>query len=442
MSQERDNCPMKNQQKTNRKVTEFPETGLEAKETYQIIREQLSLDGDPMLNLGTFSTNAMEAEAEQLFRQAMGTNFIDKYAYPNLEKIHQQIICMLGQIFNAPENCHPIGTVTVGSSEAIMLGLLAHKFNWRKSRQNLNKPTDQPNIVIGDNVHVCWKKFSLYFDVPSRIIPVETSQCILRADQVAQTIDENTIAVSCVLANTFTGQLDEIAEINELLLQVKKDKGWDIPIHVDAAIGGFLIPFVHPELLWDFRLEQVRSINVSNHKFGLVFPGMGSLLFRDRSFLPDELVFNVSYLGNSLSNYSLNFSRSSGAVLLQYYNFLRLGKIGYCNFAQETLNKAQILEANLLETGYFDIFSDSRYLPVIVLGIKNQYASLTTVYELSEKLREENWVIPAYPLPIKTDNVHVHVLRLVVKQNWTFDMIELLTQDVKKFMLDKFYYKG
>ncbi|BAY22938.1 glutamate decarboxylase [Calothrix sp. NIES-2100] len=370
--------------------------------------------------------------AEALLQQVVGQNFIDQFAYPILEEIHQQVIGHIGELFNAPDKCELIGTATVGSSEAIMLGLLAHKFTWRRQREQTRQPSDRPNIVMGNNVHVCWEKFSLYFDVPSRVIPVETNQCILTADQVAKEIDENTIAVSCVLGNTYTAQLDEIANINDLLLSVKQERGWDIPIHVDAAIGGFITPFAHPELQWDFRLEQVKSINVSNHKFGLVYPGMGTLLFRDRSVLPEELVFDVSYMGNVLSNYGLNFSRPSAMVLLQYYNFLRLGKAGYRQIVLETLEKAQALESKLLATGYFETVSDSNYLPILVLRLKHPYAHPTFAVELSQKLRERHWVVPSYALPLTTNTIQV--LRLVVKQNWTFDMIELITKDIEEIM--------
>ncbi|XWK90594.1 MAG: glutamate decarboxylase [Phormidium sp.] len=411
-------------------MDKIPVTGLPAEKAYRLIQEKLSFDSDPAVNLGTFSTSFMEAEAEELFQQAIGKNFIDQHAYPNLEAIHQQVISMLGQLFHAPQHFHPIGTSTAGSSEAIMLGLLAHKFSWRNRRQMAGKPTDKPNIVMGGNVHVCWKKFALYFDVASRTIPSQNEECILTAEQVAEAIDENTIAVSCILGNTYTGQIDEIEKINELLVKIKRDQGWDIPIHVDAAIGGFVIPFIHPELAWDFRLEQVRSINVSNHKFGLIYPGMGSLLFRDRTVLPDELIFEISYLGNTISNYSLNFSRPSSMVLLQYYNFLRFGISGYTDIIEKLISNTQLLEAKLWSTSYFDVISDSRYLPMVVARLKNEIAAKIDIYQISEIMRERNWTIPAYSLPIKANNNHV--IRLVVKPNWTIEMINLIVQNLQE----------
>jgi glutamate decarboxylase len=410
----------------------IPDRGISAQEAFQVIDRQLSANASSTMNLGTFSTVWMESEAEALLQQVVDKNFIDRFAYPALEEIHQQVIGAIGKMFNASDTCESIGMATIGSSEAIMLGLLAHKFTWRRQRERSGLPSDRPNIVMGNNVHVCWEKFSLYFDVPCRTIPVKTSQCILTADLVAKEIDENTIAVGCVLGNTYTAQLDEIAAINDLLLRVKQKRGWDIPIHVDAAIGGFITPFAHPELRWDFRLEQVRSINVSNHKFGLVYPSMGALLFRDRSVLPEELVFDVFYMGNALSNYSLNFSQPSGMVLLQYYNFLRLGKAGYRQIVLETLDKAQILESNLLATGYFETVSDSSYLPILVLRLQPPYTAPAFVVELSKQLRERHWVVPTYSLPIHTETIQV--LRLVVKPNWTFGMIEAITKDVRAIM--------
>lgn len=395
--------------------------------------ELISFDGNPDQNLGTFATGFMEAEAEKLMKDVMGKNFIDQNAYPALESIHQRIISIIAHLFNAPENSDPTGTATTGSSEAIMLGLLAHKFNWRKHRQKQNKSIDKPNIVMGNNVHVCWQKFALYFDVSCRIINIQNNQLILTADKVAEAIDENTIAVGCVLGNTFTGQLDQIEQINELLIQLKKNKGWNIPIHVDAASGGFVIPFLHPELLWDFRLEQVASINVSNHKFGLVYPGMGSLVFQDKTLLPRELIFNVDYIGSTIQNYGLNFSKPSIMVLLQYYNFLRLGENGYKQVKNKLIQKTQYLEQKLLETGYFEFFSNTNYLPILVMGIKKNRGITKTVYEISQLLRARNWIVPAYDLPDR----EISVLRLVIKQNFSDTMLETLLQDIQEIMLIK-----
>jgi glutamate decarboxylase len=410
----------------------IPELGFSAADASQWIAAQLAGDWDPSANLGTFATISMEPEADQLLMRMINKNLIDQYAYPGLEEIHQQVIAMLSELFNAPQNLIATGMATVGSSEAIMLGLLAHKFAWRARRERAGQPTHRPNLVMSGHVHVCWHKFARFFDVEARILPAADERCILTAAQVAEAIDENTIAVGAVLGNTFTGRIDEIESINRLLTRVKHNRGWDIPIHVDAASGGFVLPFTHPELLWDFRLDQVKTINVSNHKFGLVYPGMGALLFRDPSVLPEALIFDVSYTGGCLSNFSLNFSRPGAMVALQYYNFLRYGKMGYRDIVGRTLDNAQYLEERLLENGAFDVLSDAEYLPVVVACLNTRNAAIKSASELSQRLRQRGWIVPAYPLPI--NGADRHVLRMVVKPDWTPALTDELMRDIRHIL--------
>ena len=239
---------------------------------------------------------------------------------------------MLGALWNAPDPEDVVGVATIGSSEAIMLGLLAHKFSWQ-AREAAGLRTTRPNVVFGAETHVVWDKFARYFDVELRKIPMRPDQFVLHPDDVADNIDENTIAVGAVLGTTFIGENDPIAEINDLLVKTKKEKGWDIPLHVDGASGGFIAPFSNPDELWDFRLEQVASINASGHKYGLVYPGVGWLVFRDRSKLPEELVFSVNYLGGAQPTFTFNFS-ADAMIQAQYYNFLRLGREGYRTSSQ------------------------------------------------------------------------------------------------------------
>ncbi len=331
-------------------------------------------------------------------------------------------------MLNAPAGCKPMGTATIGSSEAIMLGLLAHKWSWRKRRKAEGKPAAAPNVVFGADVHTCWEKFAKYFDVEPRVVPMAPDDFILTADKVAEHLDENTIAVGCVVGTTFTGQIDEVEQINTLLEGVKADRGWDIPIHVDGASGGFVAPFVYPEVKWDFRLSQVRSINVSNHKFGLVYPGVGSVTFRDQSDVPDELLYKITYLGGEMINYSLNFSKASSQTLLQYYNFLRLGKSGYRRIMQNIMENAKYLEGLLLETGRFELLNESKYLPVVVVRLKDRDEPPETLYHLSDVLRRRGWIVPAYPLPANAQDTHV--LRAVVKENFSRDLIEKFAEDV------------
>jgi glutamate decarboxylase len=319
-----------------------------ARAAYQLIHDELNLDGNPALNLASFVTTWMEPEAQALATETLNRNFVDQDEYPQTEEIHHRVVSMVGRLFNAPADGEPAGTATIGSSEAIMLGLLAHKWNWRARRGDEGA---RPNVVFGADVHTCWEKFARYFDVEQRVIPLTPERHVIGPEEVAGRIDENTIAVGAILGTTFTGQVDEIAGIDELLRGIKQAKGWDIPIHVDAASGGFIAPFSYPELEWDFRLEQVRSINVSNHKFGLVYPGMGSVVFRDVSVVPEELVFKINYLGGEMANYSLNFSRASNAVLLQCYNFLRLGREGYERIVANLMQNAGELEQRLTAEG-------------------------------------------------------------------------------------------
>lgn len=408
----------------------IPEKGMDARVVYNIIHDELNLDGNPALNLASFVTTWMEPEANLLLEETANKNLVDQDEYPQTEQIHQRVVSMVARMFNAPENNDPVGTCTIGSSEAIMLGLLAHKWSWKKRRQAAGKSISSPNIVFSADVHTCWEKFALYFDVEMRVVPLGENQFFMTAQQAEPYIDENTIAVGCVLGTTFTGQIDDISGINQLLLRLKKEKGWEIPIHVDGASGGFVAPFVYPEVLWDFRLEQVKSINTSNHKFGLVYPGIGTVIFRDRSDLPEELVFNINYLGGSMPNYSLNFSKASSMVLLQYYNFLRLGKDGYARIMKNIMANAQYLEQKLLETGRFELLNESKYLPTVTVRLKDRSLPNKVVYMLSDLLRQFGWIVPAYPLPPKADSVHV--LRMVVKENFTRDMAEKFAADLDR----------
>jgi glutamate decarboxylase len=309
-----------------------------------------------------------------------------------------------------------------------MLALLAHKWSWKKKREAAGLDISRPNVIFGADVHSCWEKFALYFDVEQRIIPLKQGKYIIGPADVEPLLDENTIAVGVVVGTTFTGQNDDFTGINELLLKIKADKDWDIPIHVDGASGGFVMAFAQPEVAWDFRLEQVRSINVSNHKFGLVYPGMGIVIFRDQSCVPDELIFKINYLGGEMLNYSLNFSRSASQVYLQYYNFLRLGREGYTRIMTNIMKNAGYLEKRLLALDRFELLTDSNYLPVVVLKLKDD--SFYSVFQICELLRERGWTVPAYTLP--PDAQDVAVMRVVVKENFSHDMAEMFAADMKR----------
>ena len=403
---------------------ELPENSMPANAAYQMIHDELNMDANPSLNLASFVTTWMEPEAQKLITENLHKNFIDHDEYPQTEVIHNRCVNMLARLFNAPEECKSIGAATVGSSEAIMLGLLAHKWKWKKRA----KKGAEPNIIFGAEVHVCWEKFARYFDVEMRVIPLEKERYVITADDVEKRIDENTIAVGAILGTTYSGQVDPIEEINDLLLKIKKEKGWNIPLHVDAASGGFVIPFTNPDFVWDFRLEQVKSINVSGHKYGLVYPGIGWIIYRDESDFPESLVFKVNYLGGWMPTYTLNFSCNSVFVLGQYYNFLRLGREGYTHIMTNCIENAQYLSQKLEKSGKFEMINDAQMLPIVAVKLKDAITDYT-VYDLSSKLRERGWVIAAYTMPENAQETAL--LRVVVRENFSRDMADILYQDIE-----------
>jgi glutamate decarboxylase len=403
----------------------MPDEGMPARAAYQLIHDEMNLDGNPALNLASFVTTWMEPEAEQLINESLDKNFVDNDEYPQTEVIQSRVINMLARLFNAPEDCESVGAGTIGSSEAIMLALLAHKWTWKKRRQAEGKLFDKPNIVMGADVHTVWEKFALYFDVELKLIPLKEDIYVISAEDVAAEVDENTIAVGAVVGTTFTGQMDPVKEINDALLKVKKEKGWDIPMHVDGASGGFIVPFLYPDIEWDFRLEQVRSINVSGHKYGLVYPGVGWLIFKDKTDIPEELVFDINYLGGSMPNYSLNFSKGSSTIIAQYYNLIRLGYSGYKSIMENMSENAKYLSKKLKKTGKFEIINKNTTFPLVAVTLKD---SNFTTYQLSDKLRERGWIIPAYTLPPNAEDITV--LRMVIKETFSRDMVNMLFDDI------------
>lgn len=403
------------------------EKGMPSKAAYELIHDELSLDGNPTLNLASFVTTWMEDEADKLINENLGKNFIDIDEYPQTSKIQDRVVNILANLYHSPENCESLGMGTIGSSEAIMLGLLAHKWTWRNRREAEGKSIDNPNIVMGADVHTVWEKFAKYFDVELRLIPLKKDNFVVDVKDIEKRIDENTICVGAVIGTTFTGQMDPVEDINQLLLNIKQEKGWDIPIHVDAASGGFIAPFSNQELKWDFQLEQVRSINVSGHKYGLVYPGIGWLIFKDQSDLPDDLIFNVNYLGGLMPNYSLNFSKGSGMIIAQYYNLLRLGKEGYADIVNNMLLNANYLASNLEDLGVFEIVNPELLFPLVVVSLKDTDFS---VYDLSKLLRVKGWIVPAYTLPPNAEEKEV--LRFVIKENFGRNLTDNLINDIKE----------
>lgn len=407
---------------------EMPEHSMPSDVAYQVCRDEMHLDGNPTLNLASFVTTWMEKEAQQLINETLNKNLIDRDEYPQTQQIERRCINMLARLYHAPKSTNPTGTSTVGSSEAIMLAGLSHKWRWREKRKKQSLDCSKPNMVLGANTQVVWHKFARYFDVEERIIPLTTDRFTLDPDKVIEAVDENTILVAPILGQTFTGELDPIEEINDKLVHLKKLKGLDIPIHVDAASGGFVIPFTRPGLLWDFRLEQVKSINTSGHKFGLVYPGLGWAIWRDQDELPEQLIFDINYLGGQMSTFTLNFSQGASHVIAQYYNFIRLGKEGYRKIMQNLMANAHYLADEMEKIGQFEILSKQNTIPIVVARLKD--ASNCTVFDVSHLLRTRGWIVPAYTMPANAESIAV--LRVVVRESFTRDLADMLMDDIRE----------
>jgi glutamate decarboxylase len=405
----------------------LPPQGISADAAYRLVHDELNLDGNPALNLASFVTSWMEPQANVLAAETLAKNLIDQDEYPQTEVVHQRVVSMIGRLFHAPSGAHSTGTATIGSSEAIMLAMLAHKRSWQLRREADGEPTDRPNVVMGADVHTCWEKFARYFDVEARVVPMEEGRYTVGASEVEPLLDERTIGVAGLHGTTFTGQMDDLASLDKLLERVESEHGWQIPLHIDAASGGFITPFSEPDLEWDFRLPRVRSINVSNHKFGLVYPGMGTVVFREASDLPEDLIFHINYLGGDMPNYSLNFSRPSSSVVLQYFAFLRLGREGYSEIIASVLSNAQALAHELARLDELEVTNDASRYPIVIVRAKDPEKLDLTL--LSPLLRARGWIVPAYTLPPNAE--HITVLRMVIKENFSRDMVEMLAHDIK-----------
>jgi glutamate decarboxylase len=405
---------------------EFPQTGMAALDAMRLVDEELVLEGDPWRNLATFVTTWMEPEAQRIVAENLHRNFIDHAEYPISAEIERRCIRMLADLYNAPGET--TGCRTQGSSEAIMLGALSLKWKWKERREAAGKPVDRPNLVFGGDVHVVWEKFCRYFDVEPRIIPLRPDKYTIGPEDVEPHVDENTIGVAAVLGTTFTGHADDIAGINELLVRLKGERGLDVPLHVDAASGGFVWPFLYPDSEWDFRLEQVRSINVSGHKFGLVYPGIGWLVFREKGDLAEDLVFYENYLGKTDATFTLNFSTGASMVLAQYYNFVRLGRGGYTYVMKAMEQNARALAEKLEANGNFDLIgADKEQLPLVAFKLREGkgYDEFDVSWQLSA---ERGWMLPAYTMP--PDAQEVKVMRALVKETLGRSQVDRLADDI------------
>ncbi len=401
--------------------------GRDPQVAYQLIHDELMLDGNARQNLATFVTTLMDDEADRLFAQTYDKNMIDKDEYPQTAAMEARCVSIIANLWNSPEHDTAIGTSTIGSSEAVMLAGLALKRRWQQKQKDAGRPTDRPNMVMGQNVQVVWEKFCRYWDVEPRYAPLAEGRLHMTAQEAVKLVDENTIGVVAILGSTFDGSYEPVEDIAQALDAVQQEQGWDIPVHVDAASGGFVAPFIDPDLEWDFRVPRVHSINASGHKYGLVYPGVGWVVWRTHEYVPEDLIFHVNYLGGDMPTFTLNFSRPGSQIILQYYRFVRLGFEGYRAIQQACRNTAMYMASEIAKMGPYDLATDGSELPVFFFTLKADRRNYT-VFDVSAKLRERGWQVPAYTLP--PDLTDVAGLRIVVRNGFGRDLADLLLADL------------
>ena len=405
----------------------LPEHGVLARTALQVVRDELILDGNARLNLATFVTTWMEPEAEELMAECSSKNMIDKDEYPQTAELERRCVNILGSLWNAPA-ADAVGCSTTGSSEACMLGGMALLWRWRARRRAAGLPTGRPNLVMGTNVQVCWEKFCRYWDVEPKYVPLVPGRFHLGAAEAVALCDENTIGVVVIMGSTMDGSYEPVGEVNAGLDQLQADRGIDVPIHVDGASGGFVAPFLQPDIEWDFRVPRVASINASGHKYGLVYPGVGWIVWRDAASLPEDLIFKVNYLGGEMPTFALNFSRPGAQVAAQYFNFLRLGYSGYRQVQQTCQDIAMYLSGEIAKMGPFELLSNGSDLPVFAFRLRDGVTGYS-VFDISERLRMRGWQVPAYTFP--ENLADMAVMRIVVRNGFSMDLANLLLDDLR-----------
>jgi glutamate decarboxylase len=410
----------------------FPKKEHDPRHAYQVVHDELMLDGNARQNLATFCQTWVDEYIHKIMNECIDKNMIDKDEYPQTAEIESRCVHMLADLWNSPDAANTLGTSTTGSSDAAMLGGMAMKWRWREKMKAAGKPTDKPNMITGP-VQVCWHKFARYWDVELREIPMEGDRLIMTPEEVIKRCDENTIGVVPTLGVTFTCQYEPVKAVSDALDKLQQKKGLDIPIHVDGASGGFLAPFVEPELEWDFRLPRVKSINSSGHKFGLAPLGAGWCVFRDKEDLPDDLIFWVNYLGGNMPTFALSFSRPGGQIVAQYYNFLRLGREGYRKIHQACYETAQYLADEIDKLGPFKIIYNGRGgIPAMSWSLKEGIDPGFNLYDLSDRIRMRGWQIAAYSMPANRQDLVI--MRVLVRHGFSRDLADLLVDDLKRCM--------
>ena len=409
--------------------TTLPEHELAPELAHQLVHDELMLDGNARLNLATFVTTWMEPHAASLMAETADKNMIDKDEYPRTAELERRCTRMLADLWHAPDAVSAPGCSTAGSSEACMLAGLAFKRRW--SARVGPGSGRRPNIVMGADVQVCWDKFANYFEVEPRVVPMQGDRFHLDAEQAAAHVDEDTIGVVAILGSTFDGSYEPVADICAALDDVAARGGPDVPVHVDGASGAMIAPFLDPDLVWDFRLPRVASINTSGHKYGLVYPGLGWVVWRDVPALPEDLIYRVNYLGDELATFTLNFSRPGAHVAAQYYQFLRLGRDGYTRVQQHCRDVARRLADELEALGPFSLLTRGTELPVVAATL---HPGIThySVFDISAGLREHGWQVPAYTFPPERSDLAV--LRFVVRNGLTHSLADQLLADLRRVL--------
>lgn len=405
----------------------MPSTSTDGDTVFNIIRDELFMDGNSRQNLSTFCSTYLDDNAKELMALSVDKNMIDKDEYPQTAEIENRCVHILADLWHSPKAEETIGCSTTGSSEAAMLGGLALKWQWKKRRQAQGKPTDKPNLICGP-VQVCWEKFARYFDVELRQIPLKDDANGMQPEQLKQYCDENTIGVVATLGITFTCAYEPVKALADELDRIEKETGLNIPLHVDGASGGFIAPFLQPELEWDFRIERVKSINTSGHKYGLSPLGVGWVVWRTADDLPEDLIFWVDYLGGNMPTFALNFSRPAGEIIAQYYNFLHLGFEGYKHIQSACMDTAKWLGEQIAKLGPFElVYNGVGALPAVSYKLKGDLPY--SLYDVSDRVRMRGWQIASYPLPPERQETVVQ--RIMIRHGVSKDMAALLLEDIK-----------
>lgn len=410
----------------------FPGSEARPDVAFEVVRDELFLDGNARQNLATFCQTWEEPQIHELMDLSIDKNMIDKDEYPQTAELERRCVHMVADLWNSPDAANTIGASAIGSSEACMLGGMAMLWRWRAKRKAAGKPIDKPNLVCGP-VQIVWDKFCRYWDVEMRQVPMERGRYYMDADSMLKYIDENTIGVVPTFGLTFTGKFELVQPLSDALDDLQKRTGLDIDIHVDGASGGFLAPFCAPDLVWDFRLPRVKSISTSGHKFGLAPLGSGWVIWRDAKDLPEDLIFNVNYLGGNMPVFQINFSRPAGQIISQYYLFLRLGREGYRKVHTACYETAQYLAAEIVKLGPFELIHDGdpqQGIPALAWKVKDGVNPGYTLYDLADRLRIRGWQVPAYSLPENVTDVVIQ--RILVRQGFSRDMADLLLQDFQR----------